>query len=41
MEISFTKLARQLDLNLEDEGDESGGADQSFRCTTGGTAESV
>nr|AYA93581.1 MAG: E1 protein [Human papillomavirus] len=37
----FTKLARQLDLNLEDEGDESGGADQSFRCTTGGTAESV
>lgn len=36
----FTKLARQLDLNLEEEGDESGGADQPFRCTAGGTADS-
>lgn len=36
----FTKLARQLDLNLEEEGDGSGGPDQSFRCTAGGTADS-
>lgn len=33
----FVKLGRQLDLTFEDEGDESGGADPAFRCTTGGT----
>ena len=37
----FTKLARQLDLNLEEERDESGGADQSFRCTAGRATESL
>lgn len=37
----FTKLAVQLDLNLDEEGDESGGADQAFRCTAGRTAESL
>ena len=35
----FTKLSRQLDLTLEEEGDESGGTDCAFRCTTGGAAE--
>lgn len=37
----FTKLARQLDLSLDEEGDESGGADQAFRCTAGRAAESI
>lgn len=36
----FSKLQRQLDLNLEDEGDESGGFDQAFRCTAGRTTDS-
>ena len=36
----FTKLSRQLDLNFEEEGDESVGSDRAFRCTAGGTADS-
>lgn len=37
----FAKLATQLDLIFEEEGDESGRSDRPFRCTAGGTAESI
>lgn len=36
----FTKLARQLEITFEEEGDESERFDRAFRCTAGAAAES-